>query len=65
MKQMNKKINIFKAINIVFLLNLVFLIGCSSDEKNNYDQSVNIFEKKNTLPYFTNYERQNYELVFF
>ena len=62
MKQMNKKINIFKAINIVFLLNLVFLIGCSSDEKNNYDQSVNIFEKQYTLPYVKDVEKQNSKL---
>ncbi len=54
MKLMNKKINLFKFIkyifmNVIFLFNTLFLIGCSSDQKFDFKESVNVFENRNTI----------------
>ena len=64
---MNNKINLFKFIkyifiNVVFLFNILFLIGCSSDQKFDFKESVNIFEKKNILLYVEENKKQNSEL---
>ena len=67
MKLMNKKINLFKFIkyifmNVIFLFNTLFLIGCSSDQKFDFKESVNVFESRNTLPYVEESKKQNSQL---
>ena len=67
MKLMNKKINLFKFIkyifiNVFFLFNILFLFGCSSDQKLDFKDSVNVFENRNTFPYVVESKKQNSEL---
>ena len=67
MKLMNKKINLFQFIkyifiNIIFLFNILFLIGCSSDPKIDFKESVNVFENRNTFSYVEESKKQNSEL---
>ena len=67
MKLMNKKINLFKFIKYIFinvflLLNILFLFGCSSDQKLDFKDSVNVFENRNTLTYVVESKKQNSEL---
>ena len=64
---MNKKINLFKFlkyifINVFLLLNILFLFGCSSDQKLDFKDSVNVFENRNTLTYVEESKKQNSEL---
>jgi hypothetical protein len=64
---MNKKINLFKFIKYIFinvflLFNILFLYGCSSDQKLDFKDSVNVFENRNTLTYVEESKKQNSEL---
>lgn len=64
---MNKKINLFQFIkyifiNIIFLFNILFLIGCSSDPKIDFKESVNVFENRNTFSYVGESKKQKSEL---
>ena len=64
---MNKKINLFKLIkyifiNVIFLFNTLFLIGCSSDQKFDFKESVNVFENRNNFSYVEESKKQNSEL---
>ena len=67
MNLMNKKINLIRLIkyifiNVIFLFKILFLTGCSSDQKIDLKESVNVFENKNTLPYVKESKKQNSKL---
>ena len=67
MKPMNKKINILKFTkyifnNVFFMFYFLFLIGCTSEQKLDFKESVNVFENQNTLPFVEESKKQNSEL---